>query len=155
MALHRQHPSHSAVKGSRTLAGTTLRFGGGGGGGGEESGGAGGTRTYWWDYAKGQRQEVLVGEAPYETLRQVHASEAEAKAAAATRQNEGKRSEARLSFTLPGDPRLMAEGRITVTLRDQIPSDWRITRAEHRINAGGWTTSCECELYTEELESVV
>jgi phage protein D len=121
----------------------------------EEDAPKGGTRAYWWDFETGERKEVTTGAEPFEDLRQVYSSEEEAKAAAGTNTNEGTRQEARLSFTLPGDPRLAAEGRVSLTLRDQIPTDWRITRAEHRISARGWTTSCECEMFSEEQDAVV
>ena len=145
----------SGLGGVFGLIGGLLGLPGGSGDTGAETDSGGGVRAYWWDFETGERQEVTVGEEPYEDLRDVFSSEEEAKAAAATRHNEGTRSEARLSFTLPGDPRLAAEGRVSLSLREHIPTDWRITRAEHRISARGWSTSCECELFTEDLEPVI
>ena len=75
-------------------------------------------------------------------------AEYEAKAAAATRKNNGERSQGELSFSLPGDPRLAAEGRLSLALRPGIPTDWRIKRVEHRLGAQGYTTQVECELFT-------
>ena len=43
----------------------------------------GGTKAYWWDFEKGERREVTSGSPPFEEVRYVHATEAEAKAAAA------------------------------------------------------------------------
>ena len=71
----------------------------------------GGTKAYWWDFEKGERREVTTGSPPFEEIRYVHATEAEAKAAAATRKNNGERSQGELSFSLPGDPRLAADFR--------------------------------------------
>lgn len=105
----------------------------------------GGVKAYWWDYQKGERREVVVGNPPYEELRYVHATEAEARAAAATRKNRGERSQAELSFRMPGDPRLAAEARLSIALRPVIPTRWRITRVEHRLSAQGYSTSVECE----------
>jgi len=105
----------------------------------------GGVKAYWWDYQKGERREVVVGRPPYEELRYVHATEAEARAAAATRKNRGERSQAELSFRVPGEPRLAAEARLSIALRPGIPTRWRITRVEHRLSAQGYSTSVECE----------
>ena len=49
----------------------------------------GGTKAYWWDFEKGERREVTTGSPPFEEVRYVHATEAEAKAAVATRKNTG------------------------------------------------------------------
>lgn len=108
----------------------------------------GGAKAYWWDFESGVRREVTVGEPPFEELRYVHATEAEAKAAAATRKNAGERGQGELSFSLPGDPRLAAEGRLSISLRPGIPTDWRITRVEHRLGRQGYTTQVECERFT-------
>ncbi len=109
---------------------------------------AGGVKAYWWDFEKGERREVTVGSPPFEEIRYVHATEAEAKAAAATRKNTGERRQGELSFSLPGDPRLVAEGRLSINLRPGIPTDWRIKRVEHRLGAQGYTTQVECERFT-------
>ena len=108
----------------------------------------GGTKAYWWDFEKGERREVTTGKPPFEEIRYVHATEAEAKAAAATRKNTGERGQGELSFSLPGDPRLAAEGRLSINLRPGIPTDWRIKRVEHRLGAQGYTTQVECERFT-------
>ena len=108
----------------------------------------GGTKAYWWDFEKGERQEVTTGSPPFEEIRYVHATEAEAKAAAATRKNTGERGQGELSFSLPGDPRLAAEGRLSINLRPGIPTDWRIKRVEHRLGSQGYTTQVECERFT-------
>jgi phage protein D len=108
----------------------------------------GGTRAYWWDFEKGERREVTTGQPPFEEIRYVHATEAEAKAAAATRKNNGERSQGELSFSLLGDPRLAAEGRLSISLRPGIPADWRVKRVEHRLGAQGYTTQVECERFT-------
>lgn len=107
----------------------------------------GGTKAYWWDFEKGERREVTTGRPPFEEVRYVHASEAEAKAAAATRKNRGERGQGELSFSLPGDPRLAAEGRLSISLRPGIPTDWRIKRVEHRLGTQGYTTQVECDRF--------
>jgi len=82
---------------------------------------------------------VTTGSPPFEEIRYVHATEAEAKAkaAAATRKNTGERAQGELSFSLPSDPRLAAEGRLRLSLRAGIPTDWRIKRVEHRLSSQG------------------
>ena len=116
---------------------------------------AGGTKAYWWDFDKGERREVTTGSPPYEEIRYVHATEAEAKAAAATRKNTGERGQGELSFSLAGDPRLAAEGRLYIHLRSGIPDDWRIKRVEHRFGNQGYTTQIECERFTAAPASVI
>ena len=91
---------------------------------------------------------MTTGSPPFEEIRYVHATEAEAKAAAATRKNTGERGQGELSFSLPGDPRLAAEGRLSISLRPGIPTDWRIKRVEHRLGSQGYTTQVECERFT-------
>lgn len=115
----------------------------------------GGTKAYWWDFGLGERREVTTGKPPYQEIRYVHATEAEAKAAAATRKNTGERGQGELSFSLPGDPRLAAEGRLTLNLRSSIPTDWSIKRVEHRLGSQGYTTQVECERICATPESVV
>lgn len=114
----------------------------------------GGTKAYWWDFEKGERREVTTGQPPYEEIRYVHATEAEAKAAAATKKNRGERGQGELSFSSPGDPRLAAEGRLSVNLRPGIPTEWRIKRVEHRLGNQGYTTQVECERLSANSESV-
>lgn len=92
---------------------------------------------------------MTTGKPPFEEIRFVHATQAEAKAAAATRKNTGERGQGELSFSLPGDPRLAAEGRLSISLRPGIPTDWRrIKRVEHRLGTQGYTTQVECERVT-------
>ena len=114
----------------------------------------GGTKAYWWDFEKGERREVTTGQPPFEEIRYVHATEAEAKAAAATKKNRGERGQGELSFSLPGDPRLAAEGRLSISLRPGIPTDWRIKRVEHRLGTQGYTTQVECERSATNPEAV-
>lgn len=108
----------------------------------------GGAKAYWWDFERGERREVTTGSPPFEEIRYVHATEAEAKAAAATRKNTGERGQGELSFSLPGEPRLAAEGRLSISLRPGVPLEWRIKRVEHRLGAQGYTTQVECERFT-------
>lgn len=114
----------------------------------------GGTKAYWWDFEKGERREVTSGQPPFEEIRYVHATEADAKAAATTKLRRGERSQGELSFSLPGDPRLAAEGKLSIALRTGIPTDWRIKRVEHRLGSQGYTTQVECERSAAHPEAV-
>ena len=114
----------------------------------------GGTKAYWWDFEKGERREVTTGQPPFEEIRYVHATEADAKAAATTKLRRGARSQGELSFSLPGDPRLAAEGKLSIALRPGIPTDWRIKRVEHRLGSQGYTTQVECERSAANPEAV-
>lgn len=114
----------------------------------------GGTKAYWWDFDKGARREVTTGKPPFEEIRYVHATEAEARAAAATKKNKGERGQGELSFSLPGDPRLAAEGRISIALRPGIPLEWRIKRVEHRLGGQGYTCQVDCERFTATPEPI-
>ena len=42
---------------------------------------------------------------------------------------------------------LAADGRLSISLRAGIPTDWRIKRVEHRLGAQGYTTQVECERF--------
>ena len=114
----------------------------------------GGTKAYWWDFEKGERREMTTGQPPFEEIRYVHATEADAKAAATTKKQRGERSQGELSFSLPGDPRLAAEGKLSIALRTGIPTDWRIKRVEHRLGSQGYTTQVECERSAANPEAV-
>ena len=105
----------------------------------------GGTKAYWWDLEQGERREVTVGKPPFTEDRKVYPSEAEAKAAAEKGVASSQRAQGELSFSLPGNPRLAAEGRVSIALRPGIPTDWRIKRVEHRLGAQGYTTQVDCE----------
>lgn len=105
----------------------------------------GGIKAYYWDFAQAQRQEVTIGKAPFEVLRHVYSTQADAERAAKSKKNTGDRLQGELSFSLPGNPSLMAGGILTLSLRSGIPSRWRMTRIEHRLNNAGYVSRVECE----------
>ncbi len=116
------------------------------GGSGMEA--VGGVRAYWMDMEAGERREVTVGVQPYEELRYVHATEADAQVVAATRMNTGERGQDELSISLPGDTRLAAECHLRLpNLRPGLPTDWRITKVEHKLSGGGYVCQVECERF--------
>ena len=97
---------------------------------------------------------MTVGEEPFEELPYRHKTEAEARAAAAAKMNKGKRKEGGLSLTMPGNTRLAAECRLYISLRPGIVTDWRVTKIEHRLNASGFTTQAEAEIFLHQQETV-
>jgi uncharacterized protein len=116
------------------------------GGSGMES--VGGVKAYWWNPEAGERKEVVGGVPPYEELRYVHATEADALAAVLAKLNQGERGQDELSLTLPGDTRLAAECRLRLPdLRPGLPTDWRITKVEHKLSGGGYACNVECERF--------
>lgn len=115
----------------------------------------GGTKATWWDFEKGERREVTTGKPPFEEIRYVHATEAEARAATACKKNKGERGQDGMSFSLPGNPRLAAESHLHLPdLRPGIPTEWRITSVEHRLGAQGYTCQVEAERFNATQEPV-
>jgi len=114
----------------------------------------GGFKARWWDYEAGKDKWVTVGEEPFEELPYRHKTEAEAKAAAAAKMNKGKRKEGGLSLTMPGNTSMAAECRLHIVLRPGLPTDWRITKAEHRLSNSGYTTQADAEIFLQQQEKV-
>ena len=46
---------------------------------------------------------------------------------------------------LAGNPRIAAECRLYVDLRQGLGKDWRIVKVEHRFSNSGYTTQVEAE----------
>jgi uncharacterized protein len=116
------------------------------GGSGMET--VGGVKAYWMDQEAGERKEVVAGTAPYEELRYVHATEADAQNAVLAKMGQGERSQDELSLTLPGDTRLAAECRLSLPdLRPGLSTGWRITKVEHKLSGGGYVCQVECERF--------
>jgi hypothetical protein len=105
----------------------------------------GGIKAYYWDFSKAERQEITVGKAPFEVLRHVYSTKWDAERAAKSKKNTGDRLQGELSFSMPGNPALIAGGVLTLVLRPGIPTRWRMTRIEHRLNNAGYVSRVECE----------
>ncbi|GHV50910.1 phage late control protein [Deltaproteobacteria bacterium] len=114
----------------------------------------GGFKARWWDCEAGKDKWVTVGEEPFEELPYRHKTEAEAKAAAAAKLNKGKRKEGGLSLTMPGNTSMAAECCLHIVLRPGLPTDWRITKAEHRLSNSGYTTQVDAEIFLQQQEKV-
>jgi phage protein D len=101
----------------------------------------------WKPARKHATQTVVVGEGePSTTLRNAFRSEPEARRAAESRLRKMSRARTALSLSLPGDPELVAERPITLSgFREGVDGAWIITRAEHRLDSGGYSTSIEAQ----------
>lgn len=101
----------------------------------------------WKPARKHATQTVVVGEGePSITLRNAFRTEVEARRAAEARLRKMARGRTSLSLTLPGDPELIAERPIQVSgLRTGADGAWIVTRAEHRLDGGGYTTQIEAQ----------
>jgi hypothetical protein len=105
----------------------------------------GGIKAYYWDFSKAERREVTVGKEPFEVLRYVYSTKEDAERAAKSKKNTGDRLQGELYFSMPGEPTLIAGGVLTLVLRPGIPTRWRMTRIEHRLNNAGYVSRVECE----------
>lgn len=106
-------------------------------------------KARWRDTARARTQIVTAGSGePVYEIRDLHASEALARAAADARLAELARGTARLSLELSeGDSRLVAESRLRLSgWRDGVPADWRVTKAAHRIDERGYSCQLTAEL---------
>lgn len=101
----------------------------------------------WQDTNGAKRQEVTAGDgAPVLKLRHVHATEAEARAAAKAKLGEVERGADTFDATLPGDPLIAAEAPILAAgFRAGVNGLWSITTATHELSGDGFTTSISAE----------
>ena len=99
------------------------------------------------DDAKAETVEVTAGEGePVEELADVYPDEATAKSAAQSRLDNSSRAGQTLNISLPGDLRLMAEGRINLTEgRPGANGEWLINQVTHNLDGRGWSTSVKAE----------
>lgn len=80
-------------------------------------------------------------------LRQRFPTLASAKAAADAEFNRSKRAGNQLSLTLPGNPDLVAEGRVSLSgFRDGVNGVWLVSKVQHQIDkSGGYRCSVTAE----------
>lgn len=95
----------------------------------------GSVEAEWWSIPFAEAQIITAGEGePVKRLRERFATPGEASAAAAAELDRLDRSGGEISFTVPGDVRLMAETPVTISgVRDGVDGAWSVTRAEHSI----------------------
>ncbi|WP_408586571.1 phage late control D family protein [Novosphingobium sp.] len=109
----------------------------------------GGAEAQWHDQDQGRRSTVHHGSGTRRRLKRIYASEGDAKTAAESEAARIKRASASLELTLAlGDPSLTPGTPVTAQgFRAHIDStEWRITSAEHSMDAGGLTTRLTLEV---------
>lgn len=101
--------------------------------------------AHWYDVDGATPVPVTVGSGePVFTLRNHFPDEESARGAAKAKLAAFERGKAQLAVTMPGDNRLMADGRLVITeARQGLAGEWVVTRVRH--NSGGQGYSCEVE----------
>jgi phage protein D len=102
-------------------------------------------------HAKGaaKKTEVVVGDGePVKRLRHYYPTEDAAKRAAKAELDRSARGMSTLSLSVPGDPALCAECKLSlIGFRAGVPVEWIVTRVVHELDAGsGYRVSIEAEL---------
>lgn len=108
--------------------------------------------AYWHDTrATAKKQSVTVGSGdPTKRLRHNYPTQEAAKAAAQSELDKRKRGEKKFSGTLPGNPNLLAEGRLVLSGFGEGPDgEWLLKRVEHDLAEGGYVCRVECEKPTD------
>ncbi|MCU7933745.1 MAG: hypothetical protein KZQ99_02555 [Candidatus Thiodiazotropha sp. (ex Dulcina madagascariensis)] len=103
--------------------------------------------AHWHNTATGEREPVSAGDGrPAYTLRGSYPDQPAASAAAAAKLASLQRGEGTGSITLPGDPRLAAEGIVTLSgFMDGVDGDWLASRVAHSLT-GTYSTSLSLEM---------
>ncbi|WP_456267639.1 contractile injection system protein, VgrG/Pvc8 family [Kushneria sp. AK178] len=106
----------------------------------------------WRDMLEAITREVTAGAGgPIERLSEIFPDAPTATAAARSALGQGQRSGQTLSLTLPGNTRLMAEGRVSLSgFRTGADGEWLLTKVEHRIDSSGYT----CRISSEQPDGV-
>lgn len=108
-----------------------------------------GVRAYWHDPQRAQRRSVLVGlSGNAKCLKESHASEADARAAAQAEWGRIQRGAATFELTLAlGLPQLAPQTPVQVNgFKPQIDgTDWLVVKAVHTVGDGGFATRLEME----------
>jgi phage protein D len=108
-----------------------------------------GVRAYWHDPKQARQVGVLVGQGSNaKRLREGHATEADARAAAQAEWQRIQRGAATFELTLGlGLPGADAQSPLAVAgFKPEIDgTDWLVTRVTHRISESGFTTRLEAQ----------
>ena len=104
--------------------------------------------TYYHDTTAGKRKKIAVGEGrPAKSLRHSYPDQATATAAAAAKLASLNRGASTLALTLPGDPTLIAEGKVNLSnFRPGVDGEWLIKRVEHELGSSGYLCRVDCEV---------
>jgi phage protein D len=109
---------------------------------------AGQVVAVWHDPVSAEDVEVTAGDSePVRRLRQRFPSEAAARAAAEAEFRRAERAGTQLSIALPGNPDLVAEGRVVLAgFRPEVDGDWLVRRVTHILDRGGYRCDVEAEV---------
>lgn len=104
-------------------------------------------KARWHDADAAEEQSVTAGDGePVFTIGRRYPDRAAAESAAKARLDAFCRGAATLRLTCPGDTRLAAETRLTVSgCRAGVDGDWTVTRVTHRLDANGYGCDIEAE----------
>ncbi|WP_176475776.1 hypothetical protein [Halomonas salipaludis] len=104
--------------------------------------------AHWRDVDSGETVDAEVGEGePVNRLLTTYPDAQSARAAASAELRRGQRGEQRLDLTLPGDPQLMAEGRLQLEgFREDADGEWLIEQVEHTLSEAGYRCRVKAEL---------
>ena len=106
-----------------------------------------GATTQYMDHAAGKRRTSTAGSENLKHRdRRLYGSKAEAEAAAKANLDDRTRSQLTVSVNGPGDPRLYADGSVTLKGFDAaIDRTYRATRVTHTFSGQGYTTGTDLE----------
>jgi phage protein D len=106
-----------------------------------------GATTQYMDHAAGKRRTARAGSGGLKHRdRRLYGSKAEAEAAAKANLDDRARSQLTVSINGPGDPRLYADGSVTLKGFDAaIDRTYRATRVTHTFSGQGYTTGTDLE----------
>lgn len=105
----------------------------------------------WHSYERGKTIEEKVGnEDPSYTLQALYSSAELAISAATAKLKQLKRSTSILNITVPGNPTLFAEAKISLSgFCQEIEGEWIISKAEHVLNSRGYQTMVDAMVNRE------
>ena len=112
-----------------------------------ESGGFSGTvYANWYEKETGEYHLEKVGEGDPETeLQEIFPTQAQAITAAKAKFRRVTKSNKKFRFTTAGRTDLFAEGPLVLRgFYSKIPTNWIISRVEHRLSSYGFVTSVDC-----------
>ena len=106
-----------------------------------------GATTQYMDHAAGKRRTATAGSGSLKHRdRRLYGSKAEAEAAAKANLDDRTRSQLTVSINGPGDPRLYADGSVTLKGFDAaIDRNYRAKRVTHTFSGQGYTTGTDLE----------
>lgn len=104
--------------------------------------------AFYHDHMAGKRQEESVGSGdPVRRLRHPYPDRTSALQAAQAELDRRGRKRSRLSISMPGNPKLTAEAKLTLEgFRAGVPTDWVVTQVVHHLEP---SAGYSCEVHAE------